>query len=124
MGGGGGSRTGFDVSFLFMNIKGGVRYLFNVFLAFKASYFIELTFPATRSGGNISGILMLLFLHVQLPTRILHGQKLHFIAYKSVSLFLIRNEDTRSFEHFIKIGVSATMNTKLEKQRLIKFLLL
>ena len=51
---GGGSRTGFDVSFLFMNIKGGVRYLFNVFLAFKASYFIELTFPSTRSGGNIS----------------------------------------------------------------------
>ena len=41
----------------------------------------------TRDGGKISGLFIRLSLQVQLPTHI-RERKLHFIAYKSVSLFL------------------------------------
>ena len=63
--------------------------------------------------------------HVQLPTRIIHEQKLHFIAYKSVSLLSVRSVYTRTFEHWNKVGVRATMDYKLKEWRsVIKFLIL
>ena len=53
-------------------------------------------------------------------------QKLHFIDGKLVSLFSICSVYTQSFEHLNKVGVRATMDSKLEEQRsvLIKILLL
>ena len=68
---------------------------------------------------------MLLSFHEQIPAHIIHEQKLHFIAYKSVSLFSVRSTYTRSFEHLNKVGVGATMKSKLQEQRsVIQFLLL
>ena len=68
---------------------------------------------------------MLLSFHVQLPTHIIYERKLHFVAYKSVRLFSVRSVYTRRFEHLNKVGVRATTDAKLEKQRaVIKFLLL
>ena len=43
--------------------------------------------------------------------------KLHFIAYKLVSLFSMRSMYTQSFEHLNKVGAMATMDSKLEEQR-------
>ena len=54
--------------------------------------------PYTRGGRKISGLFMLPSFHVQLPTHIIHERKLHFIAYKSVSLFSMRSPYTGSFE--------------------------
>ena len=51
---------------------------------------------------------MLLSFHVQLLTHIIH-----FMAYKSVSLFLMRS--TLSFEHLM-VGARATMDSELEEQ--------
>ena len=63
--------------------------------------------------------------HAQLPTHFIHERKQHFIAYKSVSLFLMRSVYTRSFEHVNKEGIRDTMDSKLEEQRsIIKFLFL
>ena len=45
---------------------------------------------------------MLLSFHVQLPTCIIHEKKLHFMAYKSVTLFSLRSVYTRSFEHLMR----------------------
>ena len=69
---------------------------------------------------------MLLSFHMQLlPTHIIHEQKLHFIAYKVISLFSMKSVYTRSFEHLNKLGVWATIDSKLGEQRsVIKFLLL
>ena len=62
---------------------------------------------------------------MQLPTHIIHERKLPFIAYKSVSLFSMRGVHTQNFEHLNKVGVRATLDSKLEEQRsVIKFLLL
>ena len=60
---------------------------------------------------------MLLSFHVQLPTHIIHERKLHFIAYKPVSLFSMRKVCTRSSESLNKVGVRAAMDSKLEEQR-------
>ena len=46
---------------------------------------------------------------------------LHFITYKSVSLFLFRSVYAQSFEHLNTVGVRATME---EQRSVIKFLLL
>ena len=60
---------------------------------------------------------------MQLPSHIMYRQKLHFIAYKSVSLFSMINVYTLSFEHLKKVGVRATMDSRLEEQiSVIKFL--
>ena len=53
---------------------------------------------------------MLLSFHVQLPTHIIHKRKLH----KLVCLFSMR-KDARSFAHLNKVGVRATMDSKLEE---------
>ena len=66
---------------------------------------------------------MLLSFHLQLFTHSIYEQKLHFITYKSVSLFAIRCMYTQSFEHLNKVGLRATMDSELEEQR-SKFLLL
>ena len=74
-----------------------------------------------RDGRKIFRFFMLLSFYVQLPKHIIHEQK---IADKSVSLFSMRNVYTQCFEHLNKLGVRATMDYKLEKQRsVIKFLL-
>ena len=68
---------------------------------------------------------MLLPFHVQLLTHIIHERKLHFIIYKSVSLFSMISVYTQSFEHLNKVGVRVTMESKPEEQRyVVKFLLL
>ena len=67
--------------------------------------------------------MILLTFHVQLPTCIIHEQKLHFIPYKSASLFSVRTVFTQSFEHLNKVSARATMNSK-EHSSVIKFLLL
>ena len=78
-----------------------------------------------EGGRKIFRLFMLLSFHVHLPTHIVHDRKLHFITYKSVSLFSMRSVYTQSFEHSNKVGVRATMDSKLEEQRcVIKFLLL
>ena len=60
---------------------------------------------------------------MQLPKNIVHEGKLHFISYKSVSLFSKSNVYTQNFEHLNKIGVRATMDSKLEEQiSVIQFL--
>ena len=80
---------------------------------------------STKEGRKISRLLMLLSFHGQLPTHIIHRWKLHFMAYKLVSLFSMRIVYTQSFEHLNKVGVRATMDSKLEEQKsVIKFLLL
>ena len=62
---------------------------------------------------------------MQLPTHIIHERKQHFITYKSVSLFSMRNIYTQSFEFLNKVDVRATMDSKQQEQRsVIKFLLL
>ena len=71
----------------------------------------------TRGDQKIFGLFMLLSFHVQLLTHI-DERKLHLIAYKSISLFLVR-----SFVHLNKVGVRATIVSKLKEQRSIKFLL-
>ena len=68
------------------------------------------------------GLFMHLSFHVQLPTCIIHEQKLHFIHYKSVSLFSMRTVFTQSFEHLNKVSARATMDSK-EHRSEIKFLL-
>ena len=70
-----------------------------------------------RGGWKISGLFMLLSFQMQLPTHIIHVQKLHFIDGKLVSLFSISSVYTQSFEHLNKVGVRATMDSKLEEQR-------
>ena len=91
----------------------------------KSSVFKSLKFYCMRGGRKISGLLMLLYFHVQLPIHIIHEQKLHFISYKSVCLFSMRNVYTQSFEYLNMVGIRAIMDAKLEEQRsIIKFLLL
>ena len=68
---------------------------------------------------RVSRLFMPQSYHVQLPTHI------HFMTFKLVSLFSVRNMYTPSFEHLNKVGVRATMDSKLEEQRsIIKPLLL
>ena len=59
---------------------------------------------------------MLLSFHLQL-LNITKEQKLHLITYKLVRLFSTRSVFIKSFEHLNKVGVSATMDPKLEEQR-------
>ena len=67
-------------------------------------------------GRKISELFILLSFHVQLPTNIILKRKLLFIAYKSASIFLMRSVSTRSFEHLNKVGIRATMDSKVEAQ--------
>ena len=48
---------------------------------------------------------MVLSFKVRLSTDIKHEQKLHFVAYKLVSLFSVRSMYTQSFEHLNKVVV-------------------
>ena len=59
------------------------------------------------------------YLHIVYMTHSIHEQKLYFIAYKSVGLFSVRSVYTQSFEHLNKLGVRATMDSKLEEQRTV-----
>ena len=85
-------------------------------------------FSHTRGGPKMSVLFILLSLHVQYAcvyVHILYMSKNIFIAYKLVSLFLMKSVYTQSFEHLNKVGVRAAMNSKLEKWRsVIKFLIL
>ena len=54
---------------------------------------------------------MLLSFHMQLSTCIIHERKLHFNAYKSVSLFSMRSIYTYSFGHLNKVDVRAIMDS-------------
>ena len=60
-----------------------------------------------RGCWKMSRLFMLLSFHVQLPTHIIHEQKLCFIIFKSVNLFSVRNVYTQSFEHLNKVAVRA-----------------
>ena len=58
-------------------------------------------------------LIFLLFLH-----RSLRGAVLHFITYKLVCLFSMRNVYTQSFEHLKKVCVRAIKNSKLVEQEI------
>ena len=69
-------------------------------------FYLHSNIQCTRDGRKISGLFVLLSFF---------ERKLHFIAYRSAILFSKRSVCTRSFQHLNKVGVRATIDSRLEE---------